>query len=337
MAGRVRGAVLAGAILSLSAMPALADGFVPAVVYDTGGKFDKSFNQAAYEGAERFKAETGIPYLEAEISAEGQRELVLRSLVRRGASIIVSTGSDERAAVIKVAPDAPSVKFVLVNVAPDTPMPNVSAIFFREEEASYLAGVAAASVSKTGKLGFIGGMDIPLIRRFSCGYAQGIRAVSATDEIIDNMAGTTAAAYHDPTRGAELAIGQFDRGVDVVFAAAGNTGTGVLQAAEDKDKLAIGVDSNQDSLHPGHVLTSVLKRLDNVVYNAFKAAKDGSWQPGTVSLGLKEGGVGLSIDQYNRALISPALEKTLDDARDKIIAGTIKVHNYVDDKSCPAQ
>ena len=337
MAGGIRWIVMALALSSLPAEAALAEGFVPAVVYDTGGKFDKSFNQAAYEGAEKFKAETGIAYLEAEVTAEGQRELVLRSLVRRGASIIFTTGSDERAAVIKVAGDAPAVKLVLVNVAPDAPMPNVSAIFFREEEASYLAGVAAASVSKTGKLGFIGGMDIPLIRRFDCGYAQGIRAVSATDDIIVNMAGTTAAAYHDPTRGAELALGQFDRGVDIIFAAAGNTGTGVLQAAEDKDRLAIGVDSNQDGLHPGHVLTSVLKRMDNAVYTSFKTAQAGTWQPGTVSLGLKEDGVGLSVDDYNRKLLSPELLKTLDETRDKIVAGTIKVHNYVDDKSCPAQ
>jgi basic membrane protein A len=337
MAVGFREGVLAALFLALKAAPAVADGFVPAVVFDNGGKFDKSFNEAAYDGAERFKKETGTAYLEAEISAEGQRELVLRSLVRRGATIIFSTGSDQRAAVIKVAGDSPQVKFVLVNVEPETPLPNVSAIFFREEEASYLAGVAAASVSKTGKLGFIGGMDIPLIRRFSCGYAQGIRAVSGSDEIIVNMAGTTAAAYHDPTRGAELALGQFDRGVDIIFAAAGNTGTGVLQAAEDKDKLAIGVDSNQDSLHPGHVLTSVLKRMDNAVYTSFKAAQDGSWQPGTVSLGLKEGGVGLSVDEYNKALLTPALLKTLDEARDKIVAGTIKVHNYVDDKTCPAQ
>jgi basic membrane protein A and related proteins len=337
MAGGFRGVALALALLALQAAPARAEGFLPAVIYDTGGKFDKSFNQAAYEGAERFKKETGLPYLEAEISAEGQRELVLRSLVRRGASIIFSTGSDQRAAVIKVAADAPTVKFVLVNVAPDTPLPNVSAIFFREEEGSFLAGVAAASVSKTGKLGFIGGMDIPLIRRFSCGYAQGIRSVSATDEIIINMAGTTAAAYHDPTRGAELALGQFDRGVDIVFAAAGNTGTGVLQAAEDKGKLAIGVDSNQDYLHPGHMLTSVLKRLDNAVYSSFKSAQAGDWQPGTVSLGLKEDGIGIAVDEYNRPLLSPELLKTLDETRAKIIAGTIKVHNYVDDKTCPAQ
>jgi basic membrane protein A and related proteins len=331
MAVGFRGGVLAALFL---ATPALADGFVPAVVFDNGGKFDKSFNEAAYDGAERFKKETGTAYLEAEISAEGQRELVLRSLVRRGATIIFSTGSDQRAAVIKVAGDSPQVKFVLVNVEPDAPLPNVSAIFFREEEGSYLAGVAAASVSKTGKLGFIGGMDIPLIRKFACGYEQGIKYANPKAELVQNMTGTTPAAWNDPARGGELAKGQFDRGVDVIYAAAGATGNGVMQAAKDRGKLAIGVDSNQNHLHPGTMLTSMVKRVDLAAYESFKAAMAGSWQPGVSVLGLKEGGVDWALDQHNEKLISPEMKTKVDQAKADIISGKIKVHDYMSDNTC---
>ena len=159
---------------------------------------------------------------------------------------------------------------------------------FKEHEGSFLVGMAAALASKTGKVGFVGGMDIPLIRNFEFGYEQGVKHVNPKAEVIVNYTGTTPAAWNDPARGGELAIGQFAQGADVVYAAAGATGLGVLQAAADKGKLSIGVDSNQNHLHPGSVLTSMLKRVDVAVYDAFKSAKDGTWQPGMQSLGLKE-------------------------------------------------
>jgi basic membrane protein A and related proteins len=189
--------------------------------------------------------------------------------------------------------------------------------------------MAAAMASKTGKVGFVGGMDIPLIRKFALGYDEGAKYVNPKIEIFQNMTGTTPVAWSDPTRGGELARGQFDRGADVVYAAAGATGLGVLQAAKDKGRLAIGVDSNQNHLHPGTILTSMVKRVDLAVYEAFKTAKDGTWKPGLRNLGVAEGGVGWALDQHNRSLITPEMEKRLTQARADIIAGKIKVSDYM--------
>ncbi|WP_434624169.1 BMP family lipoprotein [Azospirillum sp. B2RO_4] len=202
----------------------------------------------------------------------------MRTLVRRGASVIVAVGFSQTAAVDKVAKESPKTKFCLIDDKLDAP--NVQSVTFKEEEGSYLVGMAAALASKTGKVGFVGGMDIPLIRNFLTGYEQGVKHVAANDEVFVNMTGTTPAAWNDPGRGAELAKSQFSRGADVVFAAAGATGLGVLQAAADAGKLSIGVDSNQNHVHPGSVLTSMVKRVDVVVYDCMKAAKDGSWKPG---------------------------------------------------------
>jgi basic membrane protein A len=182
--------------------------------------------------------------------------------------------------------------------------------------------------SKTGKVGFVGGMDIPLIRNFAHGYQQGVKHVAPDAEVLVNMTGTTPAAWNDPAKGAELAQSQFDRGADVVYAAAGGTGLGVLQAAADSGKLSIGVDSNQNHLHPGSVLTSMLKRVDVAVYNAFKDAKEGDLETGVQNLGLAEDGVGYALDDNNRALITPEMEAALEDAKAKIIAGEIEVTDY---------
>jgi basic membrane protein A len=189
--------------------------------------------------------------------------------------------------------------------------------------------MAAAMASKTGKIGFVGGMDIPLIRKFALGYEEGAKYVNPKIEIFQNMTGTTPAAWNDPTRGGELARSQFDRGADVVYAAAGATGLGVLQAAKDKGKLAIGVDSNQNHLQPGTVLTSMVKRVDLAVYDALRTARGGTWKPGRRAIGVAEDGVGYSLDQYNRQLITPEMERRLTQARADIVAGKIKVTDYM--------
>ncbi|WP_298365227.1 BMP family ABC transporter substrate-binding protein [Azospirillum sp.] len=330
MTTRVLAALLAGSALgvsvALTALPVQADDFAPAVVFDQGGKFDKSFNEAAYNGAERFKKETGTAYREFEITNEGQREQAMRTLVRRGASVIVAVGFSQTAAVEKVAKESPNTKFCLIDDKLDAP--NVQSVTFKEHEGSFLVGMAAALVSKSGKVGFIGGMDIPLIRNFLTGYEQGVKHVAASDEVFTNMTGTTPAAWNDPTRGAELAKSQFGRGADVVFAAAGATGLGVLQAAADSGKLGIGVDSNQNHVHPGKVLTSMVKRVDVVVYDCMKTAKDGSWKPGHRVVGLKEDGVGYALDASNRPLISADIEKKLEEAKAQIIGGTLAVKPY---------
>ena len=227
----------------------------------------------------------------------------------------------------KVAKEFPNLKFAIIDAVVDAP--NVQSIVFKEHEGSFLVGMAAAMASKTGKVGFVGGMDIPLIRKFALGYEEGAKYVNPKIEIFQNMTGTTPAAWNDPTRGGELARSQFDRGADVIYAAAGATGLGVLQAAKDKGRLAIGVDSNQNHLHPGAILTSMIKRVDLAVYEAFKTAKDGTWKAGVRNLGVAEGGVGYSIDQHNRKLITPEMEKRLEQARADIVAGKIKVTDYM--------
>jgi basic membrane protein A len=212
---------------------------------------------------------------------------------------------------------------------------NVNSVTFKEEEGSYLVGVAAAMASKSKKLGFIGGIDIPLIRTFACGYSQGAKSVNPKIDVTSNMVGTTSAAWNDPAKGGELARSQFDRGVDVVFAVAGGSGMGTLQTAKEKGKLAIGVDSNQNHLYPGTVLTSMVKRVDNAVYDSFMQAKNGTWKAGVTSKGLKEGGIDWALDQYNRKLITPEIEKRVMDTRKNIIDGKVKVIDYRTGGSCP--
>lgn len=324
---------IAAAVMLMTASASWA--FVPAVVYDQAGKFDKSFNEAAYTGAERFKKTTGIAYREAQIANEAQKEQVLRNLARRNVDLIVAVGFSFTQAVQTVAAEFPKVKFTIVDdVAKGA---NVQSIVFKEQEGSYLVGMAASMASKSKKVGFIGGMDVPLIRAFGCGYAQGAKAVNKKVEVVSNMTGTTPQSFNDPARGGELARSQFDRGVDVVFHAAGGTGMGVLQAAKDKNKLGIGVDSNQNHLFPGFVLTSMLKRVDNAVYDIFMSGKNNSWKPGLVTMGLKEGGVDWAVDANNRKLISKDMEAKISQAKKDIVAGKIKVVDYRAGNSCPVQ
>ncbi len=300
----------------------------PAVVYELGGKFDKSFNQAAYAGAERWKKETGQAYLEFEIVNAAQREQALRRMAERGANPIVGIGFPQAAAIEAVAKAFPKTRFAIVDAV--VALPNVQSFVYREHEASFLAGMLAALASRTGKVGFVGGMDIPLVRRFSCGYEQGAAFGKAGTEVRVAMIGATPAAWTDPARGAELAKAQLAQGVDVIFSAAGTSGLGIMQATKDAGKLAIGVDSNQNGLHPGAVLTSVLKRVDLAVYQAFKGVR-----PGVTALGLAEGGVDLAMDENNAALVTPAMQSRLSAARADIIAGKLKVVDYTSANRCP--
>ena len=303
------------------------------IVYDAGGKFDKSFNQSAYEGAERFKKETGIPYKEAQASSDTQAEQVLRGLARMHLDLIAAIGFSQTQAVQKVAKEFPAVHFVIIDSVAKGD--NINAVLFREEEGSYLVGTAAALASKSKKIGFVGGMDIPLIRTFACGYTQGAKATAPKIEVMQNMVGTTGAAWNDPAKGGELARAQFERGVDVVFAVAGGSGMGTLQQAKEKGKLAIGVDSNQNYLHPGTMLTSMVKHVDNAIYDSFMQMKNGTWKAGISYKGLKEGGVDWVVDKDNRALITPEIEKRVLGARKDIIDGKVKVIDYRVGSSCP--
>jgi len=305
------------------------------IVYDAGGKFDKSFNQSAFEGASRFSKDTGIKFIEVQASSDTQAEQVLRGLARKNLDLIASIGFAQTQAVQKVAKEFPKVHFVLIDgVAQGN---NINSVTFKEEEGSYLVGVAAAMASKSKKLGFIGGIDIPLIRTFNCGYAQGAKATDKKVELFSNMVGTTASAWNDPAKGGELARSQFERGVDVVFAVAGGSGLGVLQTAKEKGKLSIGVDSNQNHLYPGFVLTSMVKRVDNAVYDSFMQMKNGTWKAGVTAKGIKEGGVDWALDENNRKLITPEIEKKVLGARKDIIDGKIKVIDIrATNAACPA-
>jgi basic membrane protein A len=303
------------------------------IVYDAGGKFDKSFNQSAFEGAERFKKATGISYLEAQANSDTQAEQVLRGLARKKLDLIAAIGFSQTQAVQNVAAEFPNVHFVIIDsVAKGN---NINSILFKEQEGSYLVGAAAAMASKSQKIGFVGGMDIPLIRAFACGYAQGAKAESKKIEILQNMVGTTSAAWNDPAKGGELARAQFDRGVDVVFAVAGGSGMGTLQQAKEKGKLAIGVDSNQNYLHPGTMLTSMVKHVDTAIYDSFMQMKNGTWKPGITYKGLAEGGVDWVVDKDNRAVVTPAMEKRVNAIKSDIISGKIKVVDYRAGSSCP--
>jgi basic membrane protein A len=305
----------------------------PAVVFDMGGKFDKSFNEGVYNGVEKFKAETGIDYKEFEVTNPTQREQAIRRMAQRGADPVLGVGFAQGPAIEKVAKEFPNTRFTIIDMVVD--LPNVQSVVFKEHEGSFLVGVLAAEASKSGTVGFVGGMDIPLIRRFACGYVGGAKFAKSGATVLQNMTGTTPSAWNDPTKGAELAKSQFDRGADVVYAAAGGTGIGVYQAAKDSGQLAIGVDSNQNHLQPGTMLTSMLKRVDVAAYNAFKAAMDGSWKPGIQVLGLAEGGVGWAMDEHNASLVSADMKAAVEKAEKAILSGEIKVHDYMADSACP--
>ncbi|ETX15188.1 membrane protein [Roseivivax halodurans JCM 10272] len=322
----------ATAALALTSGAALAD---PALIYDLGGKFDKSFNEAAFNGAERWAEETGGSYRDIELQSEAQREQALRRFAEAGFNPIITTGFSMSTPIDNVAGDYPDTKFVTIDgyVDPEE-HPNVKSILFAEEQGSYLVGMLAAMASETNTVSFVGGMDIPLIRAFACGYAQGAKAVSDDIEVIANMTGTTPAAWNDPVKGSELTNAQISQGSDVVFAAAGGTGIGVLQTAADKDILSIGVDSNQNYLHPGQVLTSMLKRVDVATYDAMQAGAD--LETGVETLALEDNGVGYALDDNNRELITEEMQAAVDEARQKIIDGEIEVHDYRSDDSCPA-
>jgi len=326
------------ALLSMGAAPmfmgaAGAAEITPAIVFSMGGKLDKSFNEGVHDGAEAFTKASGIAVREFEPQTDIQREQAIRNFARRGQDPIIAVGFSQASAVKAVAAEFPALRFVIIDAVAEAP--NVQSILFREEQGSYLAGMLAGLRSGTGKIGFVGGMDIPLIRKFACGYAQGARAVNPRIEVLQNMTGSTPAAWADPVRGAELARSQIERGADVVFHAAGATGVGVLQAAADAGKFGIGVDSDQNYLHPGHMLTSMVKQVDVATRSALETARAGNWRPGTQVLGLAEDGVGLAFDADNAPVVTAEMRGRVDQAKADIIAGRVAVHDYMSDNACP--
>jgi basic membrane protein A len=316
----------ASAVLALSAGAALAD---PALIYDLGGKFDKSFNESAHNGATRWAEETGNSYAEVELQSDAQREQALRRFAEAGNNPIVTVGFSFMTPLEEIATDYPETKFVIIDGVVD--QPNVRSVIFNEHEGSYLVGQMAAMASESGTVGFIGGMDIPLIRKFACGYAQGAQSVNPEITVLSNMTGTTPSAWNDPVKGSELTQAQISQDADVIYAAAGGTGIGVLQTAADQGILSIGVDSNQNYLQPGKVLTSMVKRVDNAVFEAGTEV-----ETGINVMGVNNEGVGIAVDEHNEALVTDEMTAAVEDAKTKIASGEIEVHDYMSDESCPS-
>lgn len=296
---------------------------VPGLLYAVGQKFDHSFNEGALAGAERFTRAGGAHLVEFLPQSLAEFDRGIQGLARRKVTDVAVIGFYYATPLAQAAPRYPDIRFTLIDAVVEAA--NVRSVVFKEHEGAFLAGVLAALASKTGVVGFIGALDIPLIRRFIAGYTQGARHARPDVRVLVNFVGTTPAAFSDPSTGAEVALSQIERGADVLFAGAGTSNFGVFGAAKDKGCLAIGVDSNQNPLYPGTILTSMLKRVDRAVEGTFQAASTGTWTAGTAALGLAEDGVGLAMDDNNRPLLTPAMLAQLDAARDAIVQGRITV------------
>ena len=300
------------------------------IVFDTGGKDDRSFNAAAWEGVRRASQDYPIVLRDVEPGDPTSVEPAIRAFAEESYDLIIGVGFEQVAVVERVAKDYPNLNFVVIDGLVD--LPNVASLVFKEHQGSYLVGMIAAKKSQTGVIGFIGGMDIPLIHRFETGYEEGARAINPQIRVIDNYVGVTPDAWNNPGKGKELALAQIQKGADIIFTAAGNSGTGAFDAAEQNGKFVIGVDSNQNWVKPGYVLTSMVKRVDNAIYLTVKEMVEGKFQPGVHVYGLENDGVGYAMDQYNAHLVPEDVLREVEEAKRKIIAGEIEVTDAMAEK-----
>ena len=326
VSARCCGALMLGMMAMAFALPAYAK---PALVYTSGlQESDKAFIDMARKGAMRAKKEIGADYAEYRLPANEDIVEFVARVAQDGYSPIIAIGSQHVVPILNLADEFPKTRFTLIDGLVPPLFNNVQSITFNDHEGAFLVGMIAAYNSNTKRLGFIGGMDIPLIRNFGLGFMQGAKFVNPTVNVKLEMLGTDAEAWSNPQAAFELAQEQYDKGVDVIFAAAGGSGLGVLSAAQKRNKLAIGVDTNQNALHPGHVLTSMIKRVDNVVFNALKTAKEGRWNPGIKHMGLKEAALDYAVDEHNAKFMNESLIEQVETAKEKIISGLIKVDAY---------
>ncbi|HEY0099369.1 MAG TPA: BMP family ABC transporter substrate-binding protein [Pyrinomonadaceae bacterium] len=301
------------------------------IVFDIGGKDDRSFNAAAFEGVQRAERELGIVLRDVEPGNPTSIEPAMRAFAERGYDLVIGVGFAQAPIMEIVARDYPHINFAIVDGV--SQLPNVDSLVFKEHQGSYLVGMIAARTTKTGVLGFVGGMDIPLIHRFAKGYEEGAQAVNPSVRVVRNFVGVTDSAWNNPGKGKELALSQIGKGADVIFTAAGNSGLGAFDAVEQAGKGAdgrathfvIGVDSNQNMVKPGYVLTSMVKRVDNAVYDIVNDVKNKRFTGGIKVFGLDKDGVAFSLDEFNRPLIDPAVLQEVETARQKIIKGEIQV------------
>ncbi len=317
---------------ALFAVSASAKDFKPAVVFDFGGKNDASFNEGTNRGVTKFTEETGEKVADFETNNEAEFEQVHRRFAQRGSNPILAVGFTQEQALSTVAKQFEKTNFGIIDSVVD--LPNVRSYLFKEQEGSFLVGIAAAMKSESDTIGFIGGMDIPLIRAFSCGYEQGARFINPDIKFVENMTGTTGEAWNNPVRGGELAQTQMNQGADVIFAAAGQTGRGVIDTMAEAGKYSIGVDSNQNHMAPGSVLTSMVKRVDVAAYEFLMDGKEGKLEGGMRHLGLAEGGVDWALDEHNESLITEEMKEAVEFAKQAIIDGKISVHDYRTTSSC---
>lgn len=296
------------------------------LVLDKGGKDDKSFNSAAYAGATKAEKDLKIELKYVEATDTNAIENLHRNFARKNYDLVIGVGFAQTDAVKKVSAQFPKVKFAIVDG--EITAANVRSLMFEEHEGSFLVGALAAMASKTHSVGFIGGMDIPLIRRFAMGYVAGAKYVDPKINISENYVGVTGEAWNNPAKSKELALAQYGKNIDVIFVAAGASNTGVFDAAEEKKKFAIGVDSNQNWMKPGTILTSMLKAVDVAVYETIKETQAGQFKAEVARFGLKNNGVDYTVDKYNEKLITPEMKKKVDEIKKKIIAGQIQVPDY---------
>ncbi len=312
-------------VFACLASPAFA-GIKVGLVLDRGGKDDKSFNTSAYLGVQQCKSKLGAEFKHVESPDDTSYETLIRSFAQKDYDLIIAVGFAQAEAVKKIAPQFPNKRFALVDSVVE--LPNVRSLMFEEHEGSFLVGAMAAMSSKSGKVGFIGGMDIPLIRRFEKGYEAGVKSVNPKATVVSNYVGVTGEAWNNPPKAKELAISQYQAGADVVFGAAGASGMGIFDAAEEKGKLVIGCDSNQNWIKPGKVLTSMVKRVDAAVYDTCEAVAKGQFQGGLKRFGLGNQGVDYALDTNNDKLVSGEMRKKLEALKKSIVTGKIQVPDF---------
>ncbi len=314
--------VVTAAFLPLSALASIKVG----LVLDRGGKDDKSFNSAAYEGAQRAVKDLKIDLKYVEATDLQSIETIHRSFAKKNFDLVIGIGFAQGDAVKKIASQFPKIKFAVVDAEVNSP--NVASLLFEEHEGSYLVGALAAMKTKSQTLGFVGGMDIPLIRRFEMGFKAGAEKINPKIKVISNFVGVTPDSWNNPPKAKELALSQISQKADVIFVAAGASNNGVFDAVEEKNIFAIGVDSNQNGIKPGKILTSMLKRVDNAVFEIIEKTKDSQFSPGTTRFGLATGGVDYALDNFNKALITPDMKKRIDELKSNIISKKIIVPDY---------
>lgn len=292
------------------------------IVLSTGGLGDKSFNDSAYRGLEMAKKELGIEFKYVEPTSSAEDEQFLREFADAGYDLVIATGFQMTDATNKVAGEYPNIKFAMIDTAVE--QPNTRNLLFREDEGSFLVGAVAGMMSKTGIIGFVGGIDVPQIQKFQKGYEQGAKYVNPDMRVISVYVGGIN-PFNDPLKGKEIAISQIGQGADVVYHAAGATGIGVIEGARESGKFAVGVDSDQDDVAPGVVLTSMVKNVDVAVYDTVKSLVDGEFQTGNTILGVAENGVGVTDFRNTQDIIGAENLAKLEEIIAKIKSGEIVV------------